>query len=58
MAYRVVFTNGEKRELVIEATLIKHNSSSASLEFFDDSRGKVALVPIDRILYVKKVDED
>ena len=57
MPYLVVFTNGEKRELVVEADTITYESSFKSMVFRDREGNKMAYVPVDGILYVKKTDE-
>lgn len=57
MAYRVVFTNGEQRELAVKAASLKYDKNSSTMEFRNDDGEKVAFVPIDRILYIKKTDE-
>ena len=56
MSYRVVFQNGEKRELVVEANSVKYNSDSSMLEFTNDSGVRVAFVPKECVLYIKKTD--
>ena len=57
MAYRVVFTNGEQRELAVKAASLKYDKNSSTMEFRNDDGEKVVFVPIDRILYIKKTDE-
>ena len=57
MPYLVVFTNGEKRELVVEADTITYESSFKSMVFRDREGNKMAYVPVDGILYVEKTDE-
>ena len=56
MAYRIVFTNGEKRELVVEATkvLLEGPQAAPCMVFYSDSREQVALVPVEKILYCIK----
>ena len=56
MPYFVAFTNGEERELVVKAIRVKHDSSSSTMEFWDADGTKVAIIPINRILYIKKID--
>ena len=55
MAYQVVFVNGEKRELRVEAGIVYHDANHPVITFKDDSGTIVAMVPVDRILYIKKV---
>ena len=60
MPYKVVFRNGENAkngELIVEASKIE-TKTIGNMEFFDDSKILVAVIPLDRILYVKKVETD
>ncbi len=57
MAYRVVFTNGEKRELIIEAESVGYESASSMMVFKDPAGHKIALVPVDRVLYIKSTSD-
>ncbi len=56
MPYRVVFTNGEQRELVVKADKVEYRPESKQMVFFDENDLPIAYVPSDRILYVKKVE--
>lgn len=61
MAYKVVFRNGENLkngELILKAEKIRQNAQSGIMEFIDDSGLQVAVIPTDRILYVKRVEAD
>ena len=52
--YRIVFVNGEKRELVVNAAEMAYAPDSASVAFKNDDGVMVAFIPLDRILYVMK----
>ena len=54
--YKVIFTNGEKRDLTVKASKIDHRSNTV-LRFTrsDDGERTVAVVPMDRVLYVVEV---
>ena len=53
--YRVVFTNGEKRELVVLAENVSEQDESY---VFAANHSKVAVVPIKQVLYIKETEED
>ena len=55
MPYRVVFKkNGRPREILVEATKIQ--TDSGYVTFLDDDGHQVAVIPKDRIFYIKKKD--
>ena len=56
MAYKVVFTNGEKRELVVPAARVQPECDGRMIGFQSDASQQVALVPAERVLYVIKCD--
>ena len=56
MPYLIAFTNGEDRELIVEADAVTHESSSSMMIFRDREGKKIAYIPVDRILYVKKTE--
>ena len=57
--YRVVFTNGEKREFTIEADNLKLPvSKEKDYYVFQRERITVAVIPTDRILYVRMVEKE
>ena len=61
MSYKVVFRNGENGkngELLINADKIRQNPTAGIMEFIDDTGIQVAVIPTDRILYVKKAESD
>ncbi len=51
--YRIVFANGEKKELIVDADDFKETTSSTV--FYKDKH-KVAAVPMDKILYIVEVE--
>ena len=53
--YRVVFVNGEKRELVIEADAIVQNGGS--LVQLMKSGKPVAAIPLERVLFIERIDD-
>ena len=59
--YQAIFTNGEKRELFVEATEFKEGASVVRFLATDNNRKEgtrtVALVPTDKLLYVVEVKE-
>lgn len=57
--YKVVFTNGEKKELEVCARTINPDSTQGVVKFVKDSSktAYAAVVPLDRILYIVEVDE-
>ena len=57
--YQVVFTNGEKRDLTVEANSIDY-AQEGMIRFLRQGESKgtpVAVVPVDRVLYVIRTDE-
>lgn len=55
--YRVVFRNGEKRHLVIEAAQIAEPKNGIyKLRANDDEMRVLAVIPADQVLYI--VEED
>lgn len=54
MSYEVVFTNGENRELIVDAPKIHTEKGSEIVTFLDNAGQKVAVVPLARILYIVK----
>ncbi len=59
--YKAIFTNGEKRELIVEASEFREGSAVVRFLKQDESRKDgtrtVALVPTDKLLYVVEVTE-
>ena len=51
--YKVVFTNGEKRELIVKAA--KLVSVPGILKLVKDDGSLAAIVPTDKLLYVQEV---
>ena len=51
--YKVVFANGEKRDLVVRAEIIREAKPSL-LQFKTASGDLVAIVPLEKVLYVVK----
>ena len=56
MPYRVVFTNGEKRELYVSADNVVYDKSSAPLVKLLKGARVVAYIPVDNILYIEKTE--
>ena len=57
--YKVVFTNGEKRELVIKASRIDEKKPNLLRLMRDDNGSRVvATIPIDRVLYIVEVPDE
>ena len=58
--YRIVFANGEKRDLVCKASEIRPSSTyPGMLRLVDDKEGRiVALAPLDKVLYVVDITDD
>ena len=56
MPYEVVFTDKEKDSVVIKASEARFNEKSKVMEFLDDKRMIVAYFPLDRVLYIKRVE--
>ena len=51
--YRIVFRNGEKRELVLEAHSITPPAQGVyRLLADDDQRRTIAVIPADQVLYI------
>ena len=57
MPYFIAFTNGEDRELIVEADAVTHESDPDMMIFRDREGKKIAYIPIERILYVKRTEE-
>lgn len=60
MPYKVVFRKEEngKSEIVIKADRTRYDKDSGFVEFIDEAGIKIAFIPVDRILYVKKAETD
>lgn len=61
MPYRVVFRNGENAkngEIIINAVRTKYDRESGIMQFFDNEEMPIAYIPIDRILYIKKAENN
>ena len=58
--YKVVFANGEKKELEVSARSIETDSSHGVIRFKRESSTRMysAVIPIDRVLYIVEVDGD
>ncbi|MDE2987085.1 MAG: hypothetical protein OXT70_03395 [Chloroflexota bacterium] len=57
--YRVIFTNGEKRDLTVKADRIDFEKKGVlRLMTAGETRNAVAVVPLDRVLYVVQVEEE
>lgn len=58
--YKVVFANGEKKELEVSARKIETDTAHGVIRFMKESSTKMyaAVVPIDRVLYIVEVDGD
>ncbi len=57
MPYKVVLTNGEKtEEIVVKASRILERKGFDCIEFLNDGDVKVAAIPKERILYIKKIE--
>ena len=52
--YRVVFVNGEKREMVVEADELGVVNGSYN---FKNNNIIVAATPIDRVLFIKAIEK-
>ncbi len=55
--YKVVFANGEKRNLTVKAEIISEAKPSL-LKFKTADGDLVAIVPLEKILYVVEIKED
>ena len=57
--YRVVFTNGEKREFTVDADHLKLPAGKEKDHYVFMKEGlKVAVIPTDRILYVRMIEKE
>ncbi len=57
--YRVIFTNGEKRDLTVQADRIDFEKQGVlRLMKAGENRNAVAVVPLDRVLYVVQIEEE
>ena len=54
--YKVVFANGEKRNLIVKAEIIRVKTSL--LKFKTADGDLVAIVPLEKVLYVVEIKED
>ena len=56
--FRIVFVNGEKRELTVEAHKVSGNQPSEKGDSYTFSNGSnvVAVVPKAQVLYIEKVN--
>lgn len=55
--YKIVFTNGEKREMICKASHI--DPTNVHMVRFEGQSGEtVALIPSGNILYIKQVKSD
>ena len=54
--YQVVFTNGEKRELTVQAAAI--DCKTPGMIILNEQGRPKAVLPAERVLYIVRVDED
>ena len=54
--YKVVFANGEKRDLIVKAEIIHVRTSL--LKFKTAGGDLVAVVPLEKVLYVVEIKTD
>ncbi len=55
--YKVVFSNGEKREVMFESCSIQVFKDKGIIQFEDRESGNViGVIPMDRVLYVKEIE--
>lgn len=52
--FRVVFANGEKKELIVDADTV---STHEETMYFDKGKRAVAAIPCDRVLYAAEIQE-